>query len=81
MKASAMAIVRIRKAMAAGQVNYKVIVLKENQRLDRLAGSLYGDGRLWWVIAAASGIGWAWQVPPGTQLRVPTDVGQFMGLI
>jgi nucleoid-associated protein YgaU len=41
-----------------------------DDRLDTLAGSLYGDARYWWVIAAASDIGWGLQIPPGTIIRV-----------
>ena len=48
--------------------------MTETDRLDTLAGSVYGDGRLWWVIAAASGIGWWTQVPSGTLVLIPTDL-------
>jgi len=40
-------------------------------RLDALAGVLYGEGRYWWVLAAASNVGWSLQVPPGTIITVP----------
>ena len=43
--------------------------------MDIIAHSEYGDGRLWWVIAAASGIGWGLQVPPGTIIKMPSNVG------
>jgi len=51
-------------------------VLNEGERLDTIAGRVYGNARLWWIIAAASGIGWPLQVPPGTQLLIPTDLKQ-----
>lgn len=47
------------------------------ERLDKLAQSFYGDISLWWVIAAANGIGKGTIiVPENTQLRIParTDV-------
>jgi hypothetical protein len=44
--------------------------LTGNDRLDSLAGTVYGDAKYWWVLAAASGIGWSLQVPPGTVINV-----------
>lgn len=62
-------------------ISFNTIELKENQRLDHIAYQVYGDGTLWWAIAAASGIGWALQCPPGTILRIPTDLNQIYELI
>lgn len=39
-------------------------------RLDVLAASVYGDSRFWWILAAASDIGWGLQVPPGTLISI-----------
>ncbi len=50
--------------------------IKAGERLDIIAGKTYGDAGLWWIIAAASGIGWALQVPPGIVLTIPTDLSQ-----
>lgn len=75
------ALQRIRDAIATGSVSTTTIVIKESDRLDTIAGRFYGDGRLWWVIAAASGIGWWLQVPPGTRLVVPTDLSSIEGLV
>lgn len=61
----------IRSQIEAGNIPYETTTLKGFQRLDTLAGVYYGDGRLWWVIAAASNIGWGMQVPPGTTIRIP----------
>jgi hypothetical protein len=74
-------IVRIRQALNAGILSTTVFTSQETDRLDVMAGRYYGDGRLWWVIAAASGIGWWLQVPSGTRIVVPTDINQVMGLV
>jgi hypothetical protein len=61
----------IRSAIADGTLPFTEITLKEAQRLDHLAGQAYGNGRYWWLIAAASDIGWGLQAPPGTYIRIP----------
>ena len=71
----------IYRAVAAGALDIVTFTTKERDRLDIIAGEYYGDGTLWWVIAGASGIGWNLQVPPGTFLRIPTDVGQIVALL
>ena len=78
---SASGVLRIRAAMKLGQLSLRTVILSQNQRLDILAGQAYGDGRLWWVIAAASNIGWAMQVPAGTHINIPTDLSQIQGII
>jgi len=78
---SASAILRLRQAVASGQIATRELVLVEGQRLDQIAGTLYGDGRYWWVIAATSGIGWGLQIPPGTRLLVPTDINTALGFV
>jgi len=75
------AVMRIRAAVKDGSLVCRVAILREGERLDVIAGQVYGDGRLWWVIAAASNIGWWLQCPPGTQLRIPIDLGHVMGLL
>jgi len=79
--ASSQAILRIRQAIAAGAIPTREIVTTAGQRLDHLAGQLYGDGKLWWVLAVASDIGWWLQVPPGTRLIVPTDIESTLRLV
>jgi hypothetical protein len=71
----------IQKAIAAGTLQTKTIVLRGADRLDTLAGALYGDAQYWWVLAAASNVGWGLQVPPGTQIQVPSlaDVAALVG--
>jgi len=71
----------IRDNIANG--NIRVVgrtLLQERQRLDTLAGQLWGDGSLWWVLAAASNIGWGLQVPPGTIIIIP-DMGDIVRYI
>lgn len=69
--ATSVAIQMIRKAVKDGYVPVKDYVLHDTERLDMLAGQLYGDGRYWWVLAATSNIGWGLQVPPGTIIKIP----------
>jgi hypothetical protein len=71
----------IRKAVETGRIEHVEYVTAEFERLDHLAGKFYGDGTMWWAIAAASGIGWGLQVPPGTLLLVPTRLGQINALV
>ena len=61
----------IRLGVADGSIGYTTSELREGDRLDIIAGREYGDAALWWIIAAASGIGWGLQVPPGTMLLIP----------
>jgi hypothetical protein len=63
--------VTIKTAIQNGLLPYTTIILHERDRLDHVAGRYYGNGRYWWVIAAASDIGWALQVPPGTVINIP----------
>lgn len=75
------AIPAIRDNIENGNISTTKYITKENERLDILAGKYYGDGRLWWIIAAASGIGWGLQMPPGTILKIPSinDVQKYVG--
>jgi len=74
------AIRTIRNGIEAGTIRYSTQRLLQGQRLDSLAGSVYGNGRLWWVIAAASDIGWGLQAPPETVVRIP-NLGDVTALI
>jgi hypothetical protein len=78
---TAEAVLRVRQAQASGRFTTRELVLSEGQRLDHIAGQLFGDGGLWWVIAATSGIGWGLQVPPGTRLLIPTDINTVLGFV
>ena len=69
---------KIFNAVVAGNIPAVFSKLKESQRLDQLAAQQYGDPSYWWVIAAASGIGWGLQCPPGTILRIPTSLAKVL---
>ena len=74
--------VAIRNGIEAGIIRFEEDFLREGQRLDSIAGRHYnGRSDLYWVIAAASDIGWALQVPPNTTLRIPdiNDVAKLVG--
>jgi hypothetical protein len=71
----------IYSASISGALDTEKIILTTTQRLDTLAGKYYGDSQLWWVIAAASGIGWGLQVPAGTVIRVPINVQLAINLV
>lgn len=76
------AIEAVRKGIASGQIHIqREFVVRGAERLDTLAGVVYGDARYWWVLAAASEIGWGLQVPAGTVLKVPilSDVAALVG--
>jgi len=68
-------------AVERGAIDFTTIEVKEKQRLDQLAGAVYNDASYWWVIAAASGIGWGLQVPPGTIIRIPTSIENVMSVL
>jgi len=78
---TATAVNAIRQAIRRGEISLQTRILSEGQRLDTVAGQAYGDSRLWWVIAAASNIGWGLQVPAGTELNIPTDLSQIGDLV
>ena len=71
----------IRAGIASGTIRTREVILLQTERLDILAGKEYGDGTLWWLIGAASNIGWGLQVPPGTKILIPNlkDVSDVIG--
>ena len=73
-------IAKIFFAVDNGTIATSTHVVKQGERLDTIAGRVYGSGTMWWVIAAASGIGWGTQVPPGTLVRIPTDLSLILVL-
>lgn len=72
----------LRQSIKSGSIPIvSQVITTGDDRLDALAGSIYGDARYWWILAAASDIGWGLQVPPGTVLNVIrlSDVEKYMG--
>lgn len=74
------AIQTIRAAVAAGTLPVRTITLRGAERLDTVSGTVYGDARYWWVLAAASNIGWGMQAPPGTIIKIP-DLAKVASLV
>ena len=74
-------VTKLRAGIANNQIQVTVIFLKEVIRLDVLAGQYYGDGKYYWLIAAASNIGWSVQIPPNTRIVIPNlqQALQFLG--
>lgn len=68
-------------AAISGALDFDKVILTDRQRLDTLSGKHYGDSQYWWIIAAASGIGWGMQVPAGTVIRIPRNVQAAIGLL
>lgn len=61
----------VRRAIRTGEIKIESnIILTGEDRLDTLAATIYGDARLWWLLATASNIGWGMQVPPGTIINI-----------
>ncbi len=78
---TAQAAAAIYKAAESNKINYVTQILKEGDRLDIIAGRFYKNSTYWWIISAASGIGWGLQVPPGTVIRIPTDLTDIKVLV
>ena len=78
---SAQSVAIIRDAVRRGQLSLKEKIMSESERLDVIAGQQYQDASLWWVIAAASNIGWGLQVPAGTKISIPTNISEVLELI
>jgi nucleoid-associated protein YgaU len=61
------------------QTGDTIVISNEGDYLDSLAFKYYGDPTLWWIIALANGLGKAkMSVPPGMQLRVPSNVNEIL---
>lgn len=73
--------VKLYNAVRNNEISSTVYITNQGDRLDRLAGQFYGDGTLWWVIAAASGIGWFLQIPAGVILYIPTSINDVNRIV
>ena len=71
----------IRSQVVTNNLAVDTLVLEEGQRLDQIAAERYGDGQYWWVLAAASGIGWGLQVPPGTIIKIPNSLEEILSIL
>jgi hypothetical protein len=72
---------KINSAVRSGLISVDTIILAEGQRLDHIAGIAYGNSKLWWIIAAASGIGYGLQPSSGTLIKIPTSLSQVYGVM
>ncbi len=70
----------IRQQVQNGNIRVQRTLLKQAERLDVVAGCVYGDSQLYWLIAAASSIGYSLQCPAGTILLIPNleDAARYM---
>ena len=68
-------------AVESGTISTTSVTLKSMQRLDHISGQAYGNSEYWWIIAAASGIGWGLQVPAGTIIRIPKDLNKVISVL
>ncbi len=68
---------KIYKAIQNGEIPYKTYVTTSGDRLDHIAYKEYNDSHNWWIIAAASGIGWWMQITEGTILNIPLDTNDI----
>ena len=71
----------IQQQVKAGRLTVVRRILKEGERLDTIAGEIYKNSSLWWIIAAASDVGWGLQIPPGTVLTIPTKLTEIQVLV
>ena len=71
---------KIRRAVSNGILDYYTHTLAAGERLDQLSYKYYNDASYWWVIAAASRIGWGLQVPEGTMIIIPKSLTAALGV-
>jgi len=79
--ASSSAIRMIKAAVDTGQIQTRTFVISQGHRLDTISESVYGSSSYWWIIAAASGIGWQCQVVPGTAIKIPVSIEQVAKVV
>ena len=67
----------IHKAVAEESIDYEIVITDRGKRLDHYAKEYYDEADNWWIIAAASSIGWWLQLPEGVVIKIPTDLDQI----
>ena len=72
---------RIRDGINSGDISFVTRIVATGERLDTISGQQYGDSSLWWIIAAANGIGYAMQIKEGRELIIPLDLEQIAAII
>ena len=70
----------IYQAVQSEQIDYDIKISTLGDRLDHIAYSQYKNANYWWVIAAASGIGWWLQIPADVVLYIPKNIDQIIRL-
>ena len=72
---------KIFRAVESGQISVTFARLGGAQRLDSIAYEKYGDPSYWWIIAAASGIGYGLQASAGAYLRIPNNLADVFRIV
>lgn len=69
----------------SGVLNKKIdcskYIIKEGERLDTLSLRFYNTSSYWWILAAASGIGWPLQISPGTIIAIPSNLNELFSYV
>ena len=52
----------------------KELLIDESMRLDILAEQIYGKAIYWKAIAIYNGIGWFFDIKPGTTIKLPNKI-------
>ena len=56
-----------------------IVISQDGDYLDTLAYKYYNDPTLWWIIALANNLGKGrLSVPPGLQLRIPSNANTLL---
>ena len=71
---------KIFSAVQNNTIPFEKRITKAGDRLDYIAYEFYQNAQLWWIIAAASGIGWWLQVSDGIVLKIPLDLEDIKNL-
>ena len=55
------------------------VITQYGDRLDLISHDYYGDSSLWWIISSFNNIPKdSIYLPPGVQLRIPTDISNII---